>query len=167
MLKVLAQSLVIAAAAAGIAAVDLTLRPLHARAVPTPPRAPDSTSSPEPAPEAKSSKIDTERAYELYQQGAVFLDARPAEQFHAGHIPQALSLPVEAWSGQDPAIVRGVLDQIDPAQTIVVYCGGDDCHASEMSASYLNQAGFSSVFVLEGGMPGWEKAGREVERAGP
>ena len=101
--------------------------------------------------------IHTARALELYQQAesqgdVFFVDARNAEEFVAGHIPGAFSVPPDAFfGGQYP----GALDQIPKFSTVVVYCGGGACDASKLVAIRFREAGFERVLVYQDGFTGW------------
>jgi protein-disulfide isomerase/uncharacterized membrane protein/rhodanese-related sulfurtransferase len=95
----------------------------------------------------------------------VFIDVRPASQFASGHLPGALSIPV---------------DQIEPRastlpkdKTLVLYEGGksgasrsDVCAVSRAGARVLLASGFSydRVKVYQDGLAGWEKAGMPVAK---
>ncbi len=92
---------------------------------------------------------------------ALFVDARETDEFAAGHIPGALSLPYgDAIS--DPSR----LDQVDArGRPIIIYCGGGTCEASlNLGSALISQAGKRKVLVFMGGWPDWEGAGYPVER---
>jgi rhodanese-related sulfurtransferase len=82
---------------------------------------------------------------------ALWLDARPAEDFSAGHIPGALPLRPGHWDSDFPA----VLDAWQPDSKIVIYCG-PECDSSEDAAKRLiRDTEWTDVFVLEGGWDAW------------
>ena len=92
---------------------------------------------------------------------AVFVDCRPTEQFQAGHITGALSLP------SDRDLPGAALAQLRSAQTIIAYCdarGG--CESSQRLAARLRELGLSDVRILKDGLPGWLAAGYPAE-SGP
>lgn len=84
----------------------------------------------------------------------VLLDVRPAEEFRAGHIAGARSLPFDR--------VAAALDEIDPHQEIVAYCRGAWCVMAHDAVRLLRGAG-RSARRLEGGMLEWRQAGLPVE----
>jgi len=85
--------------------------------------------------------------------GAVLLDVREPAEWHAGHVPGALHVPLGALH---PAAV--------PAQRpLVVVCRSG--HRSNFAAELLTSAGFSAVNLV-GGMHAWAAAGYPVRRDG-
>ena len=100
----------------------------------------------------------------LESQQAAVIDARPVDQYTEGHLPGAVSLPFQAFSGGK---TPDVIAMLDPAQTYVVYCEGGDCHASHLVASMLKEYGFDNVALFERGYPAWVEAGFEVETGEP
>lgn len=104
--------------------------------------------------------IPPEQARELLSDASVvFVDARSTDEFHAGHIAGALSVPMD--TGTLPPDVEGLLRGM---RTIISYCDtSDDCAASARLATLLAEAGFADVRVLEGGMPAWLERGYAAE----
>ena len=81
---------------------------------------------------------------------ALWIDARPNEEFVQEHFPNALPLNEDHWNQQLP----DVLASWSPEKRIVVYCSTQGCGASRAIAQRLrDEAQIKSVFVLEGG---WE-----------
>jgi rhodanese-related sulfurtransferase len=86
--------------------------------------------------------------------GAVFVDARSAEEFAAGHIPGAVNLPFDLVY-EDPTL----LDRLDAGdKPIVCYCDGSECELAENLAFVLIDAGYRKVLVYEGGTLAWTAA---------
>ena len=56
------------------------------------------------------------------------------------------------------------LDDLDPNEEIVVYCGGAYCAESIYAYYRLERAGFTRVRRYAGGIPDWEEAGFPLER---
>ena len=106
--------------------------------------------------------ITVARAFDLFQSGqGVFVDARIEQDYLEGHIPGAHFLPVSAFDGDYPDRVKF---QMDPNAITVVYCsGGDDCEAAEDVAIFLQGAGFTALYIIHDGMPGWIACGNPVE----
>jgi rhodanese-related sulfurtransferase len=91
--------------------------------------------------------------------GAVLVDVRDREEYRAGHIAGALSLPYDE-AITDPAR----LERLDPGgKPIIVYCGGGTCETSMNMAFALIEAGKSRVLVYMGGFPEWQATGLPVE----
>ena len=88
---------------------------------------------------------------------AVVVDLRPADEFEAGHIAGALSIPLpelEARLAELPADVE-----------IVAYCRGPYCAMSPEAVAILERAG-RRARRLEDGYPEWRLAGLPVVAAG-
>ncbi len=86
-------------------------------------------------------------------ENAIWIDARPDEEFARDHVPGALSLNEDRWNELLPQF----LAVWSPEKKIVVYCSSQSCNASREVAHRLrNQAQppMQNVFVLEGG---WEE----------
>lgn len=88
---------------------------------------------------------------------AVVVDLRPADEFEAGHIAGALSIPLpelEARLAELPADVE-----------IVACCRGPYCAMSPQAVALLERAG-RRARRLEDGYPEWRLAGLPVEAGG-
>jgi rhodanese-related sulfurtransferase len=92
--------------------------------------------------------------------GAMVIDAREPDEFAAGHIPGAISIPYEAAGGEPER-----LQALDSGgRPILVYCSGGTCESSRMLAEMLvRDFGKRRVLVYEGGFPEWASAGNPVE----
>ncbi len=98
---------------------------------------------------------------ELYdRKEALFVDARDAVTFAAGHVQGAVSLPV----GGADALLPIFISQVPPPTMLVVYCNGYDCHDSRELGEKLLRSGYLTVYVFEGGYPEWQDAGYPTER---
>jgi rhodanese-related sulfurtransferase len=99
----------------------------------------------------------------LFDAGAaLFLDARDAGEFEAGHIPGAIRMTREDALSQ-PERVKALPVNGRP---IVAYCDGGACEASLELAQALIDAGYRKVLVYREGFPVWAASGYPVERAG-
>jgi rhodanese-related sulfurtransferase len=105
--------------------------------------------------------IDSVAAKKLFDDGVVFLDARIDEEFKAGHIPQAFQLNSSLFN--TPA-AADAMKSLDPAQPVVIYCGGGDCDASKNLAILLQGAGYTKLHIIEQGFPEWVAKGFPVEK---
>ncbi len=94
--------------------------------------------------------------------GVLWVDARPTRDFAAGHIPGAISLHEGAW---DEGFLR-LVEAWDGAASIVVYCGGADCRASEAVALRLRrELDTERVYALAGGWEAWQAVQGAAEGA--
>jgi rhodanese-related sulfurtransferase/predicted transcriptional regulator len=82
----------------------------------------------------------------------VLIDARPPDEYAAGHIPGALSMPPEIAEIDIPS-----------ERDIVAYCRTSYCLLSDDLALHLKHNGYS-VSRLQGGILDWQAAGLPVER---
>ncbi len=102
------------------------------------------------------SEITIYEAEELFQKGkALFIDARPEEDFKIGHILGALNIPLN--SIKSPEDLKTL--NLPKNKMLITYCEGGDCKSSIYLAYYLLKAGYRKVKVLIGGWPGWLEAG--------
>ena len=84
----------------------------------------------------------------------ILLDVRPAEEYTAGHLPQARSIPV--------AELEARLAELPVDREIVAYCRGPYCVFADEAVALLRAHGYS-VHRLEQGVPEWRTLGLPVE----
>ena len=107
--------------------------------------------------------ISIDAAAALYQQGkAVFIDARPDDEYNAGHIKGALSLPY--MQVEDRFI--SVAQKLPENKMIITYCDGPTCELGSDLAKFLTQMGFATVRVLLNGWTVWNEQGLPVSGPG-
>lgn len=88
---------------------------------------------------------------------ALWLDARPNEDFAREHVPNAMPLNANNWDDLLPP----VLQAWTPGRRLVVYCSAQSCDASrEVARRLREEAGLKDVYVLTGGWEAWQKEGR-------
>jgi len=105
---------------------------------------------------APSEMVTVERARE-WGDAAIWVDARPDEEFAADHVPGAISLNEDRWNELLPQF----LAVWTPGKKVVVYCSSLSCNASrEVARRLRKEAQLSDVFVLEGGWEAWLKKNR-------
>jgi rhodanese-related sulfurtransferase/DNA-binding transcriptional ArsR family regulator len=90
----------------------------------------------------------------LKHEQALVIDVRPAEEFAAGHIPGALSVPLAELKGRLPELPR--------ESEIVAYCRGPYCVLAPQAIEILRRAGYQAR-RLEDGLPEWRLANLPVE----
>ena len=82
-----------------------------------------------------------------------WVDARPRAKYERTHIPGALLLNEDEWD----KLVGPFLDAWDADKTLVVYCDGGSCEASQAVAERIrNELKLGGVYVLKGGWAAWE-----------
>ena len=83
----------------------------------------------------------------------VVVDVRPREEFEAGHIAGAVSIPLEELSDR--------LDELPDDVEVIAYCRGPYCVLAPEAVDRLSRAG-RQVRRLEVGYPEWRLAGLPV-----
>jgi len=86
----------------------------------------------------------------------IVLDVRPAEEYRAGHIPGARSVPVDE--------LRSRLQELPASQEIVAYCRGPYCVFADEAVALLNQHGYRAR-RLDRGLPDWRALALPVEQS--
>lgn len=81
------------------------------------------------------------------------LDVRPAEEFRAGHIPGAVSVPLDQLEQR--------LAELPRDREVVAYCRGPYCVMALDAVEKLRAEGFEAV-RLEDGVPDWRARGLPV-----
>jgi rhodanese-related sulfurtransferase len=103
--------------------------------------------------------VDRKDLLQRVKQGAVtVLDVRPVEEYRAGHIPGALSVPL-------PELEK-LFSRLPRDQQIVAYCRGPYCVLAIQAVEALRQQGFQAI-RLEEGVQDWMAMGWTVESGGP
>jgi len=98
--------------------------------------------------------IDKNDLLKRVKDGAVtVLDVRPVEEYKAGHIPGAMSVPLQE--------LEFMLARLPKDQEIVAYCRGPYCVLSVQAVELLNEKGFHAV-RLEEGVQDWRAMGLPV-----
>jgi rhodanese-related sulfurtransferase/DNA-binding transcriptional ArsR family regulator len=85
----------------------------------------------------------------------VILDTRPVEEYGAGHIPGALSVPVDE--------LKERLRRLPKNKEYVAYCRGPYCVYADRAVELLTASGRRARRLKEG-FPEWKAAGFPVEK---
>ena len=97
----------------------------------------------------------TELLKRMRRRDVVVLDVRPNEEFEAGHIESARSIPIDE--------LKERLDELPKSREVIAYCRGPFCVMAHDAVHQLRSAG-RSARRLEEGWPEWHL--RELEEAG-
>ena len=84
------------------------------------------------------------------------LDVRPEEEYAAGHLPDAINIPIHDLEKR--------LRELPKRHEIVAYCRGPYCLMSCEAVSILRKKRIKAR-RLEAGLPQWRLAGYPIERA--
>ncbi|MCL5671596.1 MAG: ArsR family transcriptional regulator [Acidobacteria bacterium] len=99
--------------------------------------------------------VDREALVKRVKDGEVtVLDVRPFEEYQAGHIPGAMSVPL--------AELKRRLTELPRDREIVAYCRGPYCVLAIEAVEMLRKNGFKATRLTEG-MPDWRALGLPVE----
>lgn len=123
-------------------------------------------------PEHPFTVISAEEAFVLsdapgrYTGEIVFVDARDDKHFEEGHIPGAHQID---HFNLEVYMDAAMLDRLDVAETIVVYCGGGDCEDSIFLSSALLDFDIpqAKIRLFEGGMAEWTEQAYPIEEGRP
>lgn len=89
----------------------------------------------------------------VIERAVTVLDVRPAEEYRAGHIPGALSVPL----GQ----LKELLSKLPKDQDVVAYCRGPYCVLAVEAVELLRNKGFTAI-RLEEGIQDWLAMGLSI-----
>jgi rhodanese-related sulfurtransferase/DNA-binding transcriptional ArsR family regulator len=107
------------------------------------------------AENAQLEPVDEDALRRRVRKGEVtVLDVRPPEEYEAGHIPGALSVPL-------PELAKRLSD-LPKRREVVAYCRGPYCVLAIEAVKLLRARGFKAV-RLEDGVLDWAALGLEVE----
>ena len=107
-----------------------------------------------PLPPSELVTVAQARAWEGQ---AIWVDARPEEEFSREHVPGAISLNEDRWNDLFPQFRDTWLQSQD--KKIVVYCSSQSCNVSREVVKRLRDEApqIKNVFVLQGGWEEWLK----------
>ena len=83
----------------------------------------------------------------IEQDNVVILDVRPEKEYRAGHIPRALSIPIDLLLERMAGLPSG--------REVVVYCRGPFCVYADEAVELLQNQGVPAS-RLEEGFPDWK-----------
>ena len=89
----------------------------------------------------------------LNSRNIVLLDVRPADEYDAGHIPDAINIPFDELNSQ--------LKKLSKNKEYVAYCRGPFCVFADDAVSLLIKKGFRAKRLAEG-FPDWKLKGLPV-----
>ncbi len=99
--------------------------------------------------------VDGDELVRLVESGRVtVLDVRPVEEYRAGHLPRAISIPI--------ADLERRLAELPKRRTIVAYCRGPYCVYALDAVKILHARGFKAMRADQG-VPEWRARGLPVE----
>jgi len=117
-----------------------------------------SAASPAAAAKKKGfADLNAESFDKMRQDGTnVVLDVRTKEEYDKVHIPGSIHLDFNS-----PEFEQKVA-ALDKSKTYLVHCASGG--RSSRACAKMTKLNFKSLYNLEGGITGWEKAGKPVEK---
>jgi len=92
----------------------------------------------------------------LKKGNVIVLDVRPEEEFRAGHIAAAKSIPVDELAKR--------LKELPKRTTVVAYCRGPYCVFADDAVALLRKRGYNAI-RLDTGFPEWKMQGLPIASA--
>ena len=92
----------------------------------------------------------------VWGDNALWVDARPIEEFERDHVPGAISLNEDRWSD---GLAEFLATQWSPEKKIVVYCSAASCNLAEDVARRLREEAKlpNEIRILKGGWEAWQQ----------
>lgn len=87
--------------------------------------------------------IDSNKAMELINDGAVIIDVRETDEYDSGHIKDATNIPLSMIESID----------YDKDKVIIVYCASG-IRSAEAAKTLINN-GYTNIYNLDGGLINW------------
>lgn len=97
-------------------------------------------------------KISEKKVHKLLGTDTIFIDARLARDYEAGHLERAISVPVDANDVER----KIAMADISKDARIVTYCQSSGCKYAEVVAIKLKDSGFSNISIFRGGWFEWK-----------
>jgi rhodanese-related sulfurtransferase len=141
--------------------------PAPAKAAAAPPAKPPASAPAAqfaPSPQEVIREISSAAAWDAFRLKIPFLDARRSDEFAAGHVPGAWSIPI--WEADAPARITDFEARANPQPSapIAIYCSGGDCADSRLLAKRLVDLGYRNLLIYRDGFPDWVRQGRPQEQ---
>ena len=102
--------------------------------------------------------VTPQEAKALFDQGAYFVDPRRNSDWDAGRVPDAIHLDLKTVFSKE-----ALMEEVKLDESVVFYCNGPTCGRAAKAAGQAVSWGYSKVFYLYAGFPGWKSAGYPVE----
>ncbi len=87
------------------------------------------------------------------------VDVRPRFVYDQGHIPGAVSLPLEDFD----QILEDFIQKHHKKLPLLLYCSGFACTDAHYAADRLMEKGFSMLKIFTGGFQEWEEMGFPIQ----
>jgi rhodanese-related sulfurtransferase len=142
----------------------------------TPPAPTDDTPDTQPDPSAEDAELNAtdsdfdpkldapvpdgmlslRQAYQMWNDGAYFIDSRHKSEYDEGHVEGAAHLTAETFFTDEG---DAQMQTIPPDAPVVIYClGGDECEASKNTMALLQQSFYTDLHIMGVGYDEWADA---------
>ena len=106
-------------------------------------------------PGTERTGVDRQAILQQAQRGdVVVIDVRPGQEFEAGHLPYARSLPLPE--------LKKRLKELPKGKPIVAYCRGPFCVMAKDAVALLRKRGYDAL-KLDDGVAEWRARGLPIE----
>ena len=95
-------------------------------------------------------RIDVERAHELYESGAVFVDVRSTWRYDLAHIRGAVGLELHSQFTKE-----NLAKYVEKNQLVVFYCNHSACDRSAHASAKALMWGYTDVYHFSNGWSAW------------
>lgn len=106
---------------------------------------------------AGATTITIDEGAAMFDEGVLFVDVRKGSDYDAGRVPGAVNLYVHDLTDEALGAEAAKGDKI------VFYCNGVKCDLSSKACEKAVSWGYSQIYYMRDGFPGWESAGLPVE----
>jgi rhodanese-related sulfurtransferase len=106
--------------------------------------------------------INVQELYTILSQnpGLKLVDVRSLDEFRVGHIPQAISVPLDLILSDTKSAIDTINQQLQDQETIYVVCLSD--RRSFMACHKLLESDVHNVCFLQGGTKAWASEGYPI-----
>ncbi len=91
----------------------------------------------------------------LKNENVQLIDVRPAEEYEAGHIPEAVSFPIYE--------IEKYLSELPKNKEMIVYCRGPYCAYAAQAVELLRSQGFETI-RFEGNVQDWREYQNQIQQ---
>lgn len=103
----------------------------------------------------KLSSDDLDRA--IRTDDPLLVDARWPEDYSAGHLPNAINIPIDT----PPHWLKDILATVEKERQVIIYCESVNCPYSERVAKLLVARGYRNISFFPGGWSEWKSRKNE------
>jgi rhodanese-related sulfurtransferase len=114
--------------------------------------------------------VTPQDAKKMQDSGAILYDVRKKVQSASERIKGAIILPYKEKSAKkadfDDSKDKFKTEKItnNKSTNVIFYCNGPTCWKSYKASKAASKAGYTNVFWLREGIPGWKKSGLPTEK---